>query len=65
MRSADDSSELQQSSFIDLVAVEKFGVVAKVAKKPVEFPKRSIGAVDFWSIATRCRRDDDRPAAWA
>ena len=30
---------------IHLVATEQFGVVAEVAKKPIEFPKRSVGAV--------------------
>jgi hypothetical protein len=42
---SDDSAEIEESPFIHLVSTEEFGVVAEIAKKPVEFPKCSVGAV--------------------
>jgi hypothetical protein len=44
-RRSDDSAEIQESLLIDLISAEEFGVVAEIAKKPVEFPKCSVGAI--------------------
>jgi hypothetical protein len=41
----DDSAKITQSLFVDLVEAEQFRVVAKIAKKPGEFPKGTLGAV--------------------
>jgi hypothetical protein len=42
---SDDSAEIEESLLIYLVSTEEFGVIAEITKKPVEFPKCSIGAV--------------------
>jgi hypothetical protein len=35
---ADNTAEMEQRFFIDLVAPKEFGVVAKVAQEPVQAP---------------------------
>jgi hypothetical protein len=42
---ADDPAQVEESLFIYLISTEQFGVVAEIAKKPVEFPKGSVSAV--------------------
>jgi hypothetical protein len=42
---SDDAAEIKESLFIHLISTEQFGVVAEIAKKPVEFPKCFVGAV--------------------
>jgi hypothetical protein len=42
---SDDAAEIKESLFIYLISTEKFGVVAEIAKKPIEFPKGSVSAV--------------------
>ena len=44
-RSPDDSPEIQECFFIHLISTEQLGVVAKIAKKPIEFPERAFGTV--------------------
>ena len=41
----DDSAKIQKRFFIDLITLEEFRVIAKISKKPVEFPERSFSAV--------------------
>src|SRR6516165_3872654 len=43
---ADDTAKLKQRSFIDLVAAQEFGIVAKVAQEPVQAPESAFTAVD-------------------
>jgi hypothetical protein len=42
---SDDPAEIEESLLIHLVSTKEFGVIAEIAKKPVEFPKCSVGAV--------------------
>jgi hypothetical protein len=42
---SDDAAEIKESLFIYLISTEKFGVVAEIAKKPIEFPKGFVCAV--------------------
>ena len=42
----DDTAKIQERLFIDLIASEQFGVIAKVVKEPAEFPERTVGAVE-------------------
>src|SRR5713226_8798760 len=45
MRGPDDSAKIGESFFIDLVIFEELRVVAKISKKPIEFPESSFRAV--------------------
>jgi hypothetical protein len=45
MGSSDDAAEIKESFLIHLISTEEFGVIAEITKKPVEFPKCSVGAV--------------------
>src|SRR5271170_3441565 len=44
-RGSNDSPKIQERFHIHLILSEQFRVIAKVPKKPIEFPKRSLGAV--------------------
>jgi hypothetical protein len=60
---SDDSPEIEESLFIHLVSTEEFGVVAEITKKPVEFPKCSVSAVQpprERSCVERFWFDDDK-----
>jgi hypothetical protein len=41
-----DSSKIQESSLINLVSTEQFGVVAKIVNEPAELSKRTLCAVE-------------------
>jgi hypothetical protein len=41
-----DPPKIEERFFIDLVTMEQLRVVAKVSKKPAEFPKRTFRAVE-------------------
>src|SRR6516225_1789315 len=43
---SDDSAEMEQRFFIDLIAAQEFGVVTKVAQEPVQAPESTFTAVD-------------------
>ena len=45
IRGSDDAAKIAETFFIDLVIFEKLCVVAKIPKKPVEFPESSFGAI--------------------
>jgi hypothetical protein len=42
---SDDPAEIEESLLIHLISTEEFRVVAEITKKPVEFPKCFVGAV--------------------
>jgi hypothetical protein len=42
---SDDPAEIEESFLIHLVSTEEFGVIAEITKKPIKFPKCSVGAV--------------------
>ena len=41
----DDPAKFTERFFIDLIILEELRVVAKILKKPIEFPESSFGAV--------------------
>src|SRR6516164_2806732 len=43
---ADDTAEMEQRFFIDLITAQEFGVIAKVAQEPVQAPESTFTAVD-------------------
>jgi hypothetical protein len=45
VRGTNDPTKVQEGLFIDLIAVEQVGIVAKVSKEPMELPKGSLGTV--------------------
>jgi hypothetical protein len=60
---SDNSAEIEESLFIHLVSTEEFGVVAEITKKPVEFPKCFVSAVQpsrERSCVERFWFDDDK-----
>src|ERR1700688_500144 len=46
VRGANHAAKAHQRLFIDLVARKQFHVVTKIAKKPIQFPERSLGAIE-------------------
>jgi hypothetical protein len=42
---SNDPAEIEEGLLIHLVSTKEFGVIAEITKKPVEFPKCPVGAV--------------------
>jgi hypothetical protein len=62
-RGSDNAAEIEESLLIHLISTKEFGIVAEIAKKPVEFPKCPVGAVQpsrEQSCVERLWFDDDK-----
>ena len=59
-----DAAKADQVFLVDLIVIQHLGVVAEVAKKPVEFPQRSRRAVETprKRVSRECLRFEDRKA---
>jgi hypothetical protein len=45
VRGTNDPAKVQEGFFIDLIAMEQVGIVAKVSEEPMELPQGSLGAI--------------------
>jgi len=45
MRCTNDADKVKESLFIYLISLQQIDVIAKVLKKPIEFPERSFCAI--------------------
>jgi hypothetical protein len=64
MRGPNDSAELEESFFIDLILAEQIGVISEITQEPIQLPEGSLGAVQptgECSSSKRFRFNDDEP----